>query len=118
MNGIVLLIEGEELIGTMVRLNLEEAGFRVVWTKTLETISEPFEAILLDLDFKGKDGLQVLNELRQRAVTTPVLVVTASEDKQTKVDALDAGADGYLQKPFEVPEMIARVKALIRRSKD
>ena len=118
MSASVLLIEGEELVGTMVRMNLEDAGFRVVWTKTLEDVSETFDVIFLDLDFAPKDGLEVLGELRQRGVETPVLAVTASEDKQTKVAALDAGADGYLQKPFEVPEMIARLNALIRRIQD
>lgn len=118
MSASVLLIEGEELVGTMVRMNLEDAGFRVVWTKTPGDISETFDVIFLDLDFAEKDGLEVLSQLRQRGVETPVLAVTASEDKQIKVAALDQGADGYLQKPFEVPEMIARLNALIRRIQD
>lgn len=115
MSTSVLLIEGEDLIGTMVRMNLEDAGFRVVWTKALDDISENHDVIFLDLDFAGKDGIQVLKELRQRGIETPVMAVTASEDTQTKVDALEQGADAYLQKPFEVPEMIARLNALIRR---
>ena len=115
MNTSVLLIEGEELIATMVQMNLEDAGFRVVWAKDLEPADGSFDVIFLDLD--ESDGLNNLKELRQRGVTTPVLAITASDDKQTKVAALDAGADGYLQKPFEVPEMIARLNALIRRRK-
>lgn len=118
MSTSVLLIEGEELIGTMVRMNLEDAGFRVVWTKSPGEITETFDVILLDLDFDEKDGIQVLKDLRQRGIQTPVLAVTASEDKQIKVTALDQGADGYLQKPFEVPEMIARLNALVRRLND
>jgi two-component system OmpR family response regulator len=118
MSAGVLLIEGEELVGTMVCMNLEDAGFRVVWTRTPEPVSEPFDVIFLDLDFAGKDGVEVLGDLRRQGLETPVLAVTASEDKQTKVAALDAGADGYLQKPFEVPEMIAGLKALIRRRQD
>jgi DNA-binding response OmpR family regulator len=97
-------------------MNLEDAGFRVVWMKALEKTDKTFDVIFLDLDFAKTDGIQVLRELRQRSQQTPVLAVTASEDKQTKVTALDQGADGFLQKPFEVPEMIARLKALIRRT--
>jgi DNA-binding response OmpR family regulator len=115
MSASVLLMEGEELIGTMVRMNLEDAGFRVVWTKDLDGIGETHDVIFLDLDFAGKDGIQVLKDLRARGVETPVMAVTASEDTQTKVDALEHGADAFLKKPFEVPEMIARLKALIRR---
>ena len=115
MSASVLLIEGEELIATMVRMNLEDAGFRVTWAKNLEPADGSFDVIFLDLD--ENDGLKKLQELRQRGIATPVLAVTASDDKQTKVVALDAGADGYLQKPFEVPEMIARLNALIRRRK-
>jgi DNA-binding response OmpR family regulator len=113
MSANVLLVEAEELIATMIKMNLEDAGFRVVCKKTLEPADGSFDVIFLDLD--DSDGLRSLQELRQRGDTTPVLAVTSSDDKQTKVSALDAGADGYLQKPFEVPEMIARLKALIRR---
>ena len=111
----VLLIEEEDLVGTMVRMNLEDAGFQVEWKRTPEDPGESFDVIFLDLDFEGKNGIQVLKELRRQSRETPVLAVTGSQDKQTKVDALDKGADGFLQKPFEVPEMIARLKALIRR---
>lgn len=115
MNASILLIEEEELVGEMVRMNLEDAGFRVVWNKALEDAGENFDVIFLDLDFENQDGIQVLKKLRQRSKEPPVLAVTASEDTQTKVDALEQGADGYLQKPFEIPEMIARINALIRR---
>lgn len=118
MSASVLLIEGEELIATMVRMNLEDAGFQVVWAKNLEPADGSFDVIFLDLDIEGKDGIQALKDLRQQGIETPVLAVTASEDKQVKVDALEQGADGFLQKPFEVPEMIARLKALIRRMHD
>jgi DNA-binding response OmpR family regulator len=116
MSARVLLIEEEELVGTMVRMNLEDAGFKVSWTRSIEDTPETFDVVFLDLDFEKADGIRVLKELRQRSQETPVLAVTASEDKQTKVAALDQGADGFLQKPFEVPEMIARLKALIRRT--
>jgi len=115
MSARVLLIEEEELVGAMVRMNLEDAGFQVVWKKALEDAGDNFDVIFLDLDFEGKNGMQVLKELRRQGVESPVLAVTASEDTQTKVDALEQGADGFLQKPFEVPEMIAKLNALIRR---
>jgi len=115
MSAGVLLIEGEELIGEMVRMNLEDAGFRVDWVKTIDAVGDGHDVIFLDLDFAGEDGIRALKDLRGRGVTTPVMAVTASEDKQTKVDALENGADAFLQKPFEIPEMIARLNALIRR---
>jgi two-component system OmpR family response regulator len=115
MSASVLLIEAEGLIGDMVRMNLEDAGFRVVWAQTPKDAGESCDVIFLDLDFAGDDGIEVLKELRRRGVTTPVMAVTASEDTQTKVEALEQGADAYLRKPFEVPEMIARLNALIRR---
>jgi two-component system response regulator TctD len=111
----VLLIEEEDLVGTMVRMNLEDAGFQVTWKKSVDDAGETFDVIFLDLDFRNTDGIRVLRKLRQRGTETPVLAVTASEDTQTKVDALEQGADAFLQKPFEVPEMIARINALIRR---
>jgi DNA-binding response OmpR family regulator len=113
MSGSVLLIKEDELVGSMVRMNLEDAGFRVVWKKILEPTDGSFDAIFLDLD--NNDGLQSLKDLRSRGDNTPVLAVSASEDTQTKVEALDRGADGYLHKPFEISEMIARLNALIRR---
>ena len=114
----VLLIEEEDLVGTMVRMNLEDAGFRVEWKKTPGDSGGDFDVIFLDLDFENQDGIQVLKDLRQRSRETPVLVVTGSYDTQTKVDALEQGADAFLQKPFEVPEMIARLNALVRRLND
>jgi DNA-binding response OmpR family regulator len=115
MSASVLLIEEEGLVGAMVRMNLEDAGFRVVWNKTPEDAGGNFDVIFLDLDFDKTDGIQVLKDLRKRGVETPVLAVTGSYDTRTKVDALEQGADAFLQKPFEVPEMIARLNALIRR---
>jgi len=118
MSASVLLIEEEELVGAMVRMNLEDAGFNVVWKKSLDDSGGNFDVIFLDLDFKNTDGIQALKDLRQQGIETPVLAVTASEDTQTKVDALEQGADAYLQKPFEIPEMIARLNAIIRRLND
>jgi DNA-binding response OmpR family regulator len=118
MSASVLLIEEEELVGAMVKMNLEDAGFEVAWEKTPENAGEEFDVIFLDLDFKNTDGIRVLRKLRQRGIDTPVLAVTGSYDTQTKVDALEHGADAFLKKPFEIPEMIARLNALVRRLND
>lgn len=121
MSGSVLLIEDEELVGTMVRMNLENSGFEVEWCKdgkqAVEKVgSAPFDAILLDIALPGLDGMEILAEIRRRGIGTPVMMLTARGDVQSKVQALELGADDYLPKPFDVAELIARVKALVRRS--
>ncbi|MDP2907694.1 MAG: response regulator transcription factor [Nanoarchaeota archaeon] len=122
MNEKVLVVEDEELVGTMVRLNLEGAGYNVIWVKNgpdaeQRATTEAFDLILLDIALPGRDGLSVLQNLRKAGVGTPVMMLTARSDVATKVQTLDAGADDYLPKPFDVPEMIARVNALVRRSR-
>ena len=116
-----LLVEDEELVGTMVRMNLESAGFTVVWQRSGSQVVElagqtAFDVILLDISLPEKDGLTILDELRQKNINTPVMMLTARGDTATKVQALEIGADDYLPKPFDVAEMIARVNALVRRS--
>ncbi len=120
-NGRVLLIEDEELVGTMVRLNLQGAGFETVWLKNgheaLRIISKNnFDLILLDITLPGMGGLEVLEKIRRREITTPVMMLTARGEVQTKVEAFTIGADDYLPKPFDVAELVARVQALVRRS--
>ncbi len=117
----VLLIEDEELVGTMIRMNLESAGYEVVWLRDGREAVEraatvTFDLILLDIALPGPDGLRVLADLRAGGIGTPVMMVTARSDVQTKVQALGIGADDYLPKPFDVGEMVARVHALVRRS--
>jgi two-component system alkaline phosphatase synthesis response regulator PhoP len=121
MSGKILLIEDEELVGTMVRMNLESAGYEVRWSKDgLEALTlaqdNLFDLILLDIALPGKNGLEILADLRRRGLGTPVMMLTARSDVPTKVEALQLGADDYLPKPFDVAEMIARVNALVRRS--
>jgi len=121
MSSRILLIEDEDLVGTMVRMNLEGAGHEVVWVRDGEqaaerALAEPFDLLLLDITLPGKDGLTILGQLRARGIGTPVMMLTARSDVSTKVQALQAGADDYLPKPFDVAELIARVAALVRRS--
>jgi len=117
----VLLVEDEELVGTMVRMNLEGEGFLVSWARDGEAgltagLGEQFDLILLDIALPGRDGLSLLGDLRRGGVSTPVLMLTARTEVKTKVEALDQGADDYLAKPFDVTELLARVRALVRRS--
>lgn len=117
----VLLVEDEELIGEMVRLNLQEEGYEVHWVKDGESVldlveAQRFDLILLDIMLPGADGIQVTQMLRQKEIGTPILMLTARGDTRTKVRGLDVGADDYITKPFDMPELMARVRAAIRRS--
>jgi DNA-binding response OmpR family regulator len=117
----ILLVEDDNLIGTMVRLNLEQEGFGVDWHRSGEAGLQAvhgtrYDLMLLDIGLPGKSGIEVAKELRKQGVGTPVLMLTARDDVQSKVSALDGGADDYLTKPFQMPELIARVRAQIRRS--
>ncbi len=120
-NGRILLVEDEELVGTMVRMNLESAGYEVVWQRDgecgLEMLkTESFDLLLLDITLPKMNGLDVLAQVRSWGVVVPVMMLTARGDVPTKVAALEQGADDYLPKPFDVAELVARVNALVRRS--
>jgi DNA-binding response OmpR family regulator len=117
----ILLVEDDELVGTMVRLNLESDGYHVVWCRDGSTglatgLAEPFDLLLLDISLPGESGLDVLKSLREAEIGTPVMMLTARSDVSSKVRALNLGADDYLPKPFDVTEMTARVRALLRRA--
>src|SRR5437660_8101590 len=79
--------------------------------------AEPYDAVLLDLMLRRLDGLKLLKQLRHSKQHTPVLILTAREEKESVVELLNAGADDYLSKPFDLGELLARIKALIRRGK-
>jgi len=118
--GRILLAEDEELVGTMIRMNLECAGHGVRWVRdgrqALEACGrERFDLVLLDIGLPEKDGLQVLAGLRRGGDQLPVMMLTARGDVSSKVGAFRGGADDYLSKPFDVPELLARVEALLRR---
>lgn len=118
----LLLIEDEIRLAQNISAALREAGFAVDCANDGQVGSYMaeqsfFDAIILDLMLPGKSGQTVLREIRQRKQTSPVLILTAQEGKESVVELLNSGADDYLAKPFDLGELIARVKALIRRSK-
>ena len=117
----ILLIEDDTRLAEMVRDYLGEAGFRV--SRAANGAAglalhgqEPFDAIVLDLMLPDMDGLKVCSQIRARAAT-PILMLTARGDAMDRVVGLEMGADDYLPKPFEPRELLARLKAILRRSK-
>jgi DNA-binding response OmpR family regulator len=118
----VLVVEDEQKVADAIRVGLEEEKYDVVVERTGEAAffrvnTETFDVILLDLMLPGRDGLEILKALRGRGVKTPVLVLTARDALQDRVAGLDAGADDYLVKPFAFAELIARIRALVRRGR-
>lgn len=118
----ILLVEDEELVGTMVRMNLVAEGFEVDWVRSgpqgiAAARDHPFDLVLLDIGLPGADGIEVLRTLRRDGIGAPVLMLTARGDVATKVETLELGADDYLPKPFDVAELLARVRALVRRAR-
>jgi DNA-binding response OmpR family regulator len=117
----ILLVEDDELIGTTLRADLEGAGFAVDWARDGEDgeylgQEVPCDAVVLDLGLPRRSGLEVLRHWRAAGNRVPVLILTARDGWQDKVDGFKAGADDYLGKPFHVQELIARLIALIRRA--
>ncbi|HUN70328.1 MAG TPA: response regulator [Burkholderiales bacterium] len=117
----VLVVEDDQMIGEGVRSALQQEGFAVDWIRDgaaadIALQAERYDMALLDLGLPSRDGLDVLRELRGRKDGTPVLIVTARDAVKERVAGLDAGADDYLVKPFDVEELHARVRALLRRS--
>jgi len=116
----VLLVEDDEMIGESLREALRRQGLAADWVRDGRAAdavlsSESFDAVLLDLGLPQRSGLEVLKALRARGDATPVIVVTARDALGDKVAGLDAGADDYLVKPFELDELLARLRAVGRR---
>ncbi|HEY1305194.1 MAG TPA: response regulator transcription factor [Vicinamibacterales bacterium] len=118
----ILVVEDEQKVANALREGLEGERYDVVVERTGEGAffrvnTESFDVILLDLTLPGRDGLEILQALRQRGMKTPVLVVTARDSLTDRVAGLDAGADDYLIKPFAFAELLARIRALVRRGR-
>jgi DNA-binding response OmpR family regulator len=116
----ILVVEDESKIARAIAEGLRAAQYEVVLSATGEdgfyrATTEPFQLILLDVMLPQRDGVEVLNAFRQRGINTPVLLLTARDSIEDRVVGLDAGADDYLVKPFAFPELLARVRALLRR---
>jgi two-component system response regulator QseB len=116
----LLLVEDDPMIGESVRLGLEQDGFILDWVRDgqsaeLALTNEVYELLLLDLGLPRKTGLEVLMQLRRRGNSLPVLILTARDAVADRVKCLDAGADDYLIKPFDLDELAARIRALLRR---
>lgn len=117
----ILVVDDEESIVTLLEFNLEQAGFTVISSfdgknALKQVIQEKPDLIILDLMLPELDGLEVCKQLRQRGITTPILMLTAKSDELDKVLGLELGADDYLTKPFSTRELLARVKAILRRT--
>jgi DNA-binding response OmpR family regulator len=116
----VLLVEDDQMIGESLREALRRQGFAADWVRDGRAAdavlaSERFDAVLLDLGLPQRSGLEVLKAMRVRGDSTPVIVLTARDALADKVSGLDAGADDYLVKPFEFDELLARLRAVVRR---
>ena len=116
----ILVVEDDRKVANFIRKGLMEEGYAVDVAPEGETglamgLDRLHDVIILDIMLPGKPGFQVLRELRQAKVATPVLLLTARDGVEDKVQGLDAGADDYLTKPFAFAELLARVRALLRR---
>jgi DNA-binding response OmpR family regulator len=117
----VLVVEDEKKTASFIRKALQVEGLAVdVCHNGDEALAAastaPFDAIVLDIMLPGRDGLSVLRQLRERKISTPVLLLSARGEVNERVEGLNAGADDYLPKPFALAELVARVRALGRRS--
>jgi DNA-binding response OmpR family regulator len=118
----VLVVEDERKLAQVLASALEGDHYDVVVARTGEdgffrANAEAFDLVLLDLNLPGRSGLEILQTLRQRHIDTPVLILTARDGVDDRVLGLDLGADDYLIKPFALPELLARIRALLRRGR-
>ena len=117
----LLLVEDDELLGDAVKTGLTQYGYIVDWLTDGEAArsalkSHEFELIILDLGLPKLSGSKLLQAIRQEKNATPVIILTARDSLESRVSSLDNGADDYITKPFDLSELNARVRALIRRS--
>lgn len=118
----VLVVEDEHKIAEALKRGLEAEGYQVVTAASGEEgffclNSEPFDLLLLDRMLPGRDGLEILTTLRAKGFSLPVLVLTGRDTVEDRVLGLDSGADDYLVKPFAFPELLARIRLLLRRGR-
>ncbi len=117
----LLLVEDDVMVASGVKLGLSGAGYAVDWVgsgeRALDALkTETFDAAIIDLGLPKMDGLELTQLMRQGGHTMPILILTARDALEDRVHGLDYGADDYMVKPFELPELLARLRALLRRS--
>jgi two-component system response regulator QseB len=117
----VLLVEDDGMIAQGLQTALRQAGFAVDWMRDGSSAAaalktSAFDVVLLDLGLPHRDGIDVLRELRKRGDKTPVIILTARDEIQHRIAGLDAGADDYVVKPFDLDEVMARMRSVLRRA--
>jgi len=116
----ILLVEDDRMIGDALCEALRDAAYAVDWVQDGETAlrvlgNSEHQAVLLDLGLPGRDGIEVLKKLRANDGTIPVIIITARDGLEDRVKGLDLGADDYITKPFDIDELLARLRATLRR---
>jgi len=117
----ILLAEDDQMIGAAVRDALVQDGYVTDWLRDGQRadaalVTGQYDLVLLDLGLPGKDGLEILRSLRMRRQAMPVIVITARDAVESRIAGLDAGADDYIVKPFDLDELAARIRSALRRS--
>ena len=118
----ILVIEDEKKVAAALKKGLESEFYEVTLAHSgeegfFQINSQTFDLLILDLMLPGRDGLEILTTLRKRGIETPVLILTARDTVEDRVRGLDSGADDYLIKPFAFPELLARIRLLLRRGR-
>ena len=116
----VLLVEDDAMIGEAIQGALKDASYAADWVKNGQTAlstlaGQHYDLVLLDLGLPGKDGLEVLASIRAKQNPVPLLIITARDGLEDRLRGLDGGADDYVLKPFEMAELLARMRAVLRR---
>ncbi|WP_442487931.1 response regulator transcription factor [Gallibacterium anatis] len=116
----VLLVEDDPMIANVLSANLKDASYAVDWVENGELAltavkSQPYDLVLLDLGLPKKDGLEVLAQLRQQQFSFPIIILTARDDLPSRLQGLDGGADDYIIKPFDMAELLARIRVALRK---
>jgi two-component system, OmpR family, response regulator len=116
----VLLIEDDRMLGEALVRALRDASYAVDWAQTIDdglsaAALHDYGAVLLDLNVDGRSGLDALRQMRARGNAVPVLIITASQEVEQRIAGLDRGADDYILKPFDIDELKARMRAVVRR---
>ena len=116
----ILIVEDDPMIGAGIRTGLRQDGYTADWARDgnsaeVAVATNEYDAILLDLGLPGRSGLELLAQWRRKRNTVPILIITARDSVEDRIAGLDAGADDYLVKPFDLNELAARLRALLRR---